>query len=394
MLTSSYPRNDQDEAGIFVARLAEALAKLNLSVAVVVPHDKNEPTSEVSNTIQIRRFKYGLFTKGNLAFGAGMLPNIRRNPLRLLQVPLYIVQTVRTALKAQTNPSLIHANWTLPLIAAWLLHLFWKLPYVVTIRGEDFRLLQKTPFRILLAPAIRRAHTIISVNQSFLSFFTSTMKLPDSQVVCITNGVSLPELQVQEVTHFKQRYSLPSAPLLGYVGTIIPRKRIEVLIESLTQKSLSGVHLLLAGRLTDLPYLHEIRALATRYKVHDRVHFLGPLPPHEVPLLLSAIDVYVTASEFEGRPNAVLEALAAGKPSVVSKIEAHQEVIAQNQNGFLCTNAQDMAVAIASILQDKDLRERLASQAKLSVADKSWEHCAQRYLALYRQIAPQQSKSA
>ena len=366
-----------------------SIIKLQLPVSVVVPLDNQEPASEVYENLQISRFKYGFLSKGKLAFGSGMLPNLRRNPLLLLQVPIYILQTIRTALKLRTRTTVLHANWSLPLIAAWLLHRFWKLPYVVTIRGEDFRLLKNRLFRILLSPAIEQAHAIISVNESFVAFFKETMKLPASKVLCIPNGVAVPEISPEQAQNFKVRYSLPAAPLIGYVGTVIPRKQIEILIKSLAQAELQTTHLILVGRLTDITYLHQLRADANKLGVQTRVHFLGPLPPQEIPMLLSVIDVYVSASAFEGRPNAVLEALAAGKPAVVSKIDAHQEVIVPNQNGFLCANIQEFAAAISNILNDNSLLKRMSQQAKLSVANKSWENCAKQYVELYTQMAQQ-----
>lgn len=386
ILTSSYPRNDEDEAGVFVARLVQALDSHGMHGEIIVPLDTDEAQREISGNFEIKRFHYGLFTSGKLAFGSGMMPNIRRNPFVLLQAPNLIFQMMRHALDQTRSPRLIHANWTLPLLAAWLLNRFRRIPYIVTIRGEDFKLLQQPICRAMLLPALRSASKIVSVNSSFIEYLSAKAHIPKERFEEIPNGVSMQAASLDEIENFKLRFSLSTARYITFIGTLIPRKRIELIFEALTAKGNQTLHLLLCGRMTDVAYLHELRSIAQRLGIEKRVHFLGPLPPRDVPALLAITEFYVTASAFEGRPNAVLEALVCGKTVLASKIAAHAEIISHQKNGFLFANSAELAQQLASLNDTDASLHALRQEARASVTNLTWDNCAKRYIQIFEAV--------
>jgi glycosyltransferase involved in cell wall biosynthesis len=390
ILTSSYPRSSEDEAGIFVARLVDALNAQGVHGEVIVPRDINESAHEQFGHFELKRFDYGLMTRGKLAFGSGMMPNIRRNPFVILQAPNLIFQMMRLALKHTTSADLIHANWTLPLLAAWLLHRFRRIPYIVTIRGEDFKLLQQPICRALLLPALRSASKIVSVNSSFIDYLSTKAKIPRERFEEIPNGVHMQQASPEEIEKFKMRFSLNTARYLTFIGTLIPRKRIELIFDALTGTDNQVLHLLLCGRLTDVSYLHDLRSLAQRLGIEHRIHFLGPLPPQDIPALLALTEFYVTASAFEGRPNAVLEALACGKAVLASNIPAHAEIILHKSNGFLFANAKELAQQLNALNDNVVVLQEITEKAKASVSALTWESCAKRYIQVYEEVKAQQ----
>ena len=116
----------------------------------------------------------------------------------------------------------------------------------------------------------------------------------------------------------------------------------------------------------------------------DRVFFEGAIPPQFITHYLSLATAFITTSKFEGRPNAVLEALAYGKVIFASDIPAHREIIQSASNGFIIADQDNQTVAtdIAAVLNNTSVIESVSQEAKRSVSHLKWEESANRYLAL------------
>ena len=87
VLTTSYPRHSEDDASIFVQRMIRAMSKQDIAGFILVPRDSTEPQREQTGPFTVIRFSYSLFRKGALAFGGGIVPNMKRDPLLALQAP-------------------------------------------------------------------------------------------------------------------------------------------------------------------------------------------------------------------------------------------------------------------------------------------------------------------
>ncbi len=328
VLTTSYPRFEGDDSSIFVQRLVDAYSEAGISGYVIVPRDRDEPGNEKRGNFEVRRYRYGVFTRGALAFGEGIMPKIRTRPLLAAQVPAMILMMAWSALTLQRGYEIVQANWIGAGISAWLLRLLCGKPYFLTVRGEDVKLLCRTWIGKLLWPVLHSAHAVTSVNQVFISELQQHFKIPKEKMHFIPNGVSLAAVGAKDREEFLQRRNLQSATkYIVSVGTVIPRKRVEVLIELLAMPELENFELLLCGRLENEVYAQRMRELAIERGVSKRVHFEGMVAPADIPRYLSVAHCYVSASEHEGRPNAIMEALVAKVPVFASDISAHREIL-------------------------------------------------------------------
>ena len=105
---------------------------------------------------------------------------------------------------------------------------------------------------------------------------------------------------------------------------------------------------------------------------------------------LRAADAFVLASEREGTPNSVLEAMATGLPSVLTRFIGFSERIGRPDEHYLLAqrDAQSLADAVGALLEKPDLRKRLGESARRWVADTlDSERSLDRYAALYRELA-------
>lgn len=149
--------------------------------------------------------------------------------------------------------------------------------------------------------------------------------------------------------------------VVGSVNRLVPLKRVSLLIDAVARIQGANIHLLLVG---DGPERHALEAQSRALSVP--VTFTGHR--HDVPELLSAMDIFAFASSSEGQPNAVLEAMAAGLPVVAASLPAFEGVIADGVHGVVVeASAEQMADALRSLAVDPAARARLGAAAKREV---------------------------
>jgi glycosyltransferase involved in cell wall biosynthesis len=388
VLTFSYPRTPGDDAGIFVKRLVGAYKDAGVSGIVVVPHDRDEPTTEVDGAFTIHRIPYGVFSRGGLAFGAGIMPNIRRSPLLAIKIPSMIFALARALWRLRNSYDVIHANWIPSPMIAHVIALVTKKPYIVTIRGEDLRLAESKFLRPIFSPSIKNATAITCVSESFTQKMRELFSLPKDTVHHIANGIELHTIS-REAALARVAALGYQAPknLLLFAGSVVPRKGIETIIEALKHPALSHYTLWCCGRMDDPPYHAHLLNRARECSVESRVVFPGAVPPHEIPAFFKCAAYYVTASTFEGRPNAVLEALAAGVPVVASDIPAHREVLNNGASGALFSDSNHLGEVIAELDRNSEKTSHLVANGSAAVQAQSWEETARRYLQIIKPSA-------
>jgi glycosyltransferase involved in cell wall biosynthesis len=180
---------------------------------------------------------------------------------------------------------------------------------------------------------------------------------------------------------------LPSnARLLGAIGRLAHQKRIKDLIWAveLLRNIRDDAHLVIVG---DGPLRDALRQYRDGVRLQSKVHFLGHRP--DVPRLLPHFDLVWLASGYEGLPNVLLEAMAAGIPVVASDIPGNRDLVVPGETGFLTPLGDRAALARAAnqILDDPALGRRLGEAGRRRVLGEfSVERMVGRYEALYREL--------
>ncbi len=132
------------------------------------------------------------------------------------------------------------------------------------------------------------------------------------------------------------------ARLLVFVGRLDPAKNLAGLLRAWARVAPGhpGAGLALVG---DGPQRAELAALAGELGLGQSLIFLGQR--HDVPAILAAADGFVLASRSEGMPNALLEAMAAGLPSLVTAVGAMPEMIDHGVQGLVAPPGDEAALA-------------------------------------------------
>lgn len=164
------------------------------------------------------------------------------------------------------------------------------------------------------------------------------------QIVVIPNGICVDEYLVPlPRAQLVREFGVPiQARLLASVGRLTRQKGFDVLLKAFVGLRDKDTQLILIGKGEQEG---ELRAGAQALGISERVHFAGYR--RDVPRLLGAFDVYVHPARFEGMPNAVMEAMAAGCPIVATTVDGTTELVRDGIDGWLVPPEDTSALGAA-----------------------------------------------
>ena len=218
----------------------------------------------------------------------------------------------------------------------------------------------------------------------------------DGRIEVIGEGVAsalavpVPTADIERV---RNRLGLPRRYALT-VGTLEPRKGLDVLLDALSSPALAG------AESADVGFVvvgqpgwgdSDVAAEAGRRGVGDRVRVLGRLSDADLAAVMAGATVSVTPSRSEGFGLPLLEAMTRGIPVVHSDAPALAEVA---DGAGVCVPAGDagaLGSAIAEVLTNPDFAARMSRAGRLRAADFSWESVAERLWVLYQDVAAARS---
>lgn len=227
----------------------------------------------------------------------------------------------------------------------------------------------------------------VVVNSSGVRDFYVQHGLPSEKFTIIPNGIGPAAPSDLSRADLLAELELPAAArLIGAVGRLWPQKRIKDLIwaTDLLKVIRDDVHLLIIG---DGPLRQRLERFRRQVRIEDKVHFLGHRD--DVPRLLPHFDALWLASEYEGLPNVVMEAMAAGVPVVASDISGNRDLIVQGETGYLVPLGDRAAFARETrrLLEDAELARRFGEAGRRRMlAEFTVEQMVARHVKLYREL--------
>jgi glycosyltransferase involved in cell wall biosynthesis len=173
-------------------------------------------------------------------------------------------------------------------------------------------------------------------------------------------------------------------PVIGCVGRLTYQKGFDVLLEALSRLKRSDLQLLVVGT-GELE--GELQAQTEALGLARQVRFVGYR--RDIPRLLNVLDLYVQPSRHEGMPNALLEAMASGRPIVASAVDGNCELIQDGIDGWLVPpeNAAALSNAIQTALSDKVEAQRRGRAARQHAELFTVEHLVTSWETLLMQVA-------
>jgi glycosyltransferase involved in cell wall biosynthesis len=237
--------------------------------------------------------------------------------------------------------------------AAVLLGKLFRRPVVITLRGTEPLVARDPRRRRALEHALTRADALVAVAHP-LARDARSLGARDCEV--IANGVDTARFRMEPSDDARARIGVPlERKLVVSVGHLSPRKGFQRVIAALPEvaRAHPEVHFaVVGGPGAEGNNLAELRAQVRALGLEGRVTFAGARPPAEVASWLAAADAFVLASDHEGCPNAVWEALACGLPVVATRVGEVDRMVPRFA-GLLVERADDipaLAEALVAIL--------------------------------------------
>jgi glycosyltransferase involved in cell wall biosynthesis len=175
-------------------------------------------------------------------------------------------------------------------------------------------------------------------------------------------------------------------PILLYVGRIDRGKGLELLIEAVSHLRNYDPLLLLAGRRSE--YSKVLEKLVAEKGLENNVVLTGFVSESEKKRLLMSATVFCLPSEYEGASLAVLEAMAAGKPVVASKVGGVPFLVEDGSSGYLTksNDANSFAANLERLIRNPRIRYAMGERGREIARDYAWPHIAEKVEATYLEL--------
>jgi phosphatidylinositol alpha-1,6-mannosyltransferase len=260
------------------------------------------------------------------------------------------------------------------------------LPYIVRVCGPDIPGFERRYGALypVLTPAIkaiwRGADRLVAKCRGEADMIDAV--LPGLPIELVPNGVELA--------------AFPAAPIADggplrviCVARLIERKGQHHLLAAVRRLVDQGVDVRveLVG---EGDALDANRRMSRELGIADRVTFAGYVPREEIAARYAAAHAFVLPSYNEGMSVATLEAMAAGLPTVVTRTGGTAELVEDGVTGFVFAWADVDALAahLRRLAADRDLARRMGAAARLRARGFTWDAAAERYLAMFDELAP------
>lgn len=393
VLTSTFPRWRNDSTPSFVFALSNLLAK-KYNVIVLAPHAYKAAKNENMGNLKVIRFRYFFPEKyQKLAYGSGIITNVKRSILAKLQIPSFLASQIRNAKNIinKEKINLIHAHWLIPqgLIGVFLKKKY-NLPLIVTVHGSDLFPLKNIFFKKIQKSVVSNAD-IITVNskiaeQELLSRFPEIK----NKVKIIPMGIDTKIFKPKNVKNKFKQYK--GNKIILFVGRLNEQKGTEYLIKAMPDiiSKIRNAKLLIIGEGEYRKYLERI---TNELNLNNYIAFLGPKTHSEIADYYNLADVFVLPAVTskigtEAFGLVLIEAMACGTCVIGSSSGGIKDIIKDNINGLIFKerNSEELANKIVKVLTDDKLRERLRKNGLKYAKNYDWKIISSKFLNLYKQL--------
>ena len=359
MVSTSYPANDEDWTGRFIVDMAQAIAqKPDLELSLWAPPGEHPPKVTDATTPTDQKWLRNLMGHGGIA------NQLRRKNISSLKFAAVLLTRLYKAYRSE-SPELVHVNWLQNALPLWGTNI----PTLITVLGSDYGLLSKPGMIPMLRSVFRQRPTILAPNANWMVPLLEKSFGDLAKIYTVPFGVDRRWFEID-------RTSVEHGCWL--VITRLTRNKIGDLFtwgEGLFKKR----------------KLHLFGPMQELIDLPAWVTWHGPTYPTALmeTWFPKASGLITLSRHDEGRPQVMLEAMAAGLPVIASDLPAHSDFIQHEKTGLLVKDRKELSQALDK-LDDMDINQAIGEEASLWVKQDigDWDDCAARYIALYQELHP------
>lgn len=365
MSSTSYPESPQDWRGRFVANLATALAQrddVKLSLWA--------PPGELPNDVASVSTVADALWLGRLSQQGGIAHLLRtRKALAAGTIPVLLFRLGR-AYRCQ-SVEVIHVNWLQNALPLWGS----TTPSLISVLGSDFGLLRLPGMQALLRAVLRQRRAILAPNAEWMRPTLEQAFGDLAEIRPIPFGVDNPWFEVKR------------SPLSG-------KARQWLAITRLTRNKIGNLFKWGEGLFGEDRQLHLFGPMQEEIEVPAWVNYHGPTYPADLleRWFPHAAGLITLSCHDEGRPQVMLEAMAAGLPVLASSLPAHGDMVQHRQTGWLAASREDVYEGL-EWLEDPVRNQQTGQAARQWIKDSvgTWNDCASRYATAYQSLLEHKS---
>lgn len=361
MVSTSFPATRQDWPGRFIANMAEALAsREDMRLALWAPPGEHSQKIEFATSTSDADWLRHLLASGGIAH------RLRANPMRGGIAALGLLHRLRRAYRQHKDADIIHINWLQNALPLWGC----DQPAVISVLGSDFGLLHLPGMVTALRAMLRKRRAILTPNADWMADDLIRWFGDLAEIRPIPFGVDKPWFEVQ-------RQQILDAPHQWLAVTRLTRNKIGDLFDWGN------------GLFDEQRQLHLFGPMQEKLNVPDWVHYHGSTHPEALlkTWFPRATGLITLSRHDEGRPQVLLEAMAAGLPVVASELAAHRDLIRSGETGVLVNSGVEFAAALRDLESPKVNQDMgIAAQDWIKRNVGTWDDCAARYSAAYRSV--------
>jgi glycosyltransferase involved in cell wall biosynthesis len=356
IVTSGFPLWEDEGLNMFMLEFAQTLAK-DFEVHVLAPFSKRSKRFEKMGDISVYRHNQFPFINAELAYGSGIVGNIKKNPLLLFPVPFFFLLqllAIRKIVKKH-NIDIINAHWIIPQGVTAVLYkkLFnRKIKILSAVHGSDYNALNNFIGNFLKRFALNNSSATTVVSRALYDALSMKgfKNLTLSPMGIDTDRFS-PEKKSDAL---KTRLGAEGGFLL-YVGGLIEGKGVRYLVSAMPNivEKFPKVKLVMIGE----GYMEkELKALARTLGIENNILFAGVVPNANLPEYFATADVFILPSFSEGFPIVIKEAMSCGTLSIVTDLPVFSSHPLLNEVLFKVriANTEDISVRVTDILKNQE----------------------------------------
>ena len=364
-VATSYPDSDIDWKSVFIRKLAFALSSTDeVSLKMwTPPGPMPEQAESVASTSELN-WLAKLMKKGGVAHV------MRTRTFTSLMTPFKLIYFLHRVYKREQSTDLYHLNWlqtAIPLPANGK-------PVLITVLGSDLKLMRLPMIKTLLRRVMRGRSVAICPNADWM---VAPLKHSFGDLAAVKEvafGI--------DPAWFKLQRNLNTDKPRWITVTRLTRDKLGPLLEWSAP--------LFRDQSREL---HLIGPMQERIDLPDWINYHGPASAEELEKnwFPNAHGLITLSEHAEGRPQVMLEAMAAGLPIIASKMPAHISLVKHEETGMICTSASEFEGAI-NLLENKDRNLKFGETGRVTIEREvgTWSDCAERFRATYHQLMRKQ----
>ena len=389
ILTSSYPRNHSDNSSVFLRYLATSLVQQQVDVHVLAPDHPLVDNIELDTGVKNHSFQYLPKNWQRLAYGSGILPNLKKNKLLYLQVPFFLTAMFISLffLCRKIKPDVIHAHWIIPQgFIAIIVGKLLKIPVIATAHGGDAFSLKTSLLSRLKGLTLKHCHAWTSNTSATANAFGQSSHIP--KPVIIPMGVDIEHFQSGNPDKLLEQ---ENKKIILFVGRLVEKKGVKYLIKAFSKLPLETQNTSVLWIIGDGDERMELEQQAKQLGITN-IKFWGQIQNKQLPDYYAAASIFVAPSvidskgDTEGQGVILLEAMASKTPIIATTVGGIPEVITHGKTGVLVppNDSSELSTAIESILNDNDTANKYIENALIKVnKDYSWKNITQKFISVF-----------